>query len=139
MKNIRKKLIVKAGMLSLFAVLICLYLQYGRDMDVYNTRSTTSSNYHEEHITVVANQLFISDREGCAEYILQKCRENSFRNIRFSYDLSKPNALYVEVYLSEYAVRYGNPVFEFSYTHNGKEYDAYNIIEDASYFNLEIQ
>lgn len=126
-------------MLSLLAALLCLYLQYGRDMDVYNTISTTSSNYHEERITVIANRLFIADREQCADHILQKCRENSFQNIRFSYDRSKPNALYAKVYLSEYAIKYGNPVFEFSYTHSAGEYDAYNIIEDVSHFNLEIR
>lgn len=55
MRHIRKKPAVTAGMLSLLAALLCLYLylQYGRDMDVYNTISTTSSNYHEERITVV--------------------------------------------------------------------------------------
>ncbi len=47
----------------------------------------------------------------------------------FSYDRSKPNVLYTKVYLSEHAIKYGNPVFAFSYTHNGKEYDAYNIIQ----------
>lgn len=126
-------------MLSLLAALLCLYLQYGRDMDVYNTISTTSSNYHEERITVIANRLFIVEREQYADYILQKCRENSFQNIRFSYDRSKPNALYAEVYLSEYAIKHGKPVFAFSYTHNGEEYDAYNIIENVSHFNLEIR
>lgn len=139
MKHVRKKPAVTAGMLSLLTALLCLYLQYGRDMDVYNTISTTSSNYHEERITVIANRLFIADREQCADHILQKCRENSFQNIRFSYDRSKPNALYAKVYLSEYAIKYGNPVFEFSYTHSAGEYDAYNIIEDVSHFNLEIR
>ena len=115
MRHIRKKPAVTAGMLSLLAALLCLYLylQYGRDMDVYNTISTTSSNYHEERITVIAT--------------------------RFSYDRSKPNALYAKVYLSEHAIKYGNPVFEFSYTHSAGEYDAYNIIEDVSHFNLEIR
>ena len=141
MRHIRKKPAVTAGMLSLLAALLCLYLylQYGRDMDVYNTISTTSSNYHEERITVIANRLFIADREQCADYILQKCRENSFQNTRFSYDRSKPNAVYAKVYLSEHAIKYGNPVFEFSYTHSAGEYDAYNIIEDVSHFNLEIR
>lgn len=139
MKHIRKKPAVTAGMLSLFAALLCLYLQCGRDMDVYNTFSVTGANYHEEHIIVIANRLFVADREQCADHILQKCRENSFQNIRFSYDRSKPNALYAKVYLSEYAVRHGNPVFEFSYTHNGGEYNAYNIIEDVSHFHLKIR
>ena len=54
----------------------------------------TSSNYHEEHITVIANRLFVADRECFADHILRKCRENSFQSIQFSYDQSKPNALY---------------------------------------------
>lgn len=108
-------------------------------MDVYNTISITSSNYHEEHISVIVNRLLVADKESCADHILQKCRENSFQNIRFSHDRSKPNALYAKVYLSEYAMKHGNPVFEFSYTHNAGEDDAYNIIEDVSHFNLEIR
>lgn len=139
MKRSKRKTAIITSAFGLFAAILFLYLQYGRDMKLYNTFSTTASNYHEEHITVIANRLFVADQESCANDILQKCRENSFENIRFSYDRSKPNALYAKVYLSEYAVRHGNPAFEFSYTHNAGEYGAYNIIEDASCFRLEIQ
>lgn len=138
-KRSRKKAVMIAVLLVLFLAVGFLYLQYGRDMDVYNTYSLTSSNFHEEHITVIANRLFVADRECFADHILRKCRENSFQSVRFSYDLSKPNALYAKVYLSEYAARYGNPVFAFSYTHKSGECDDYNIIEDVSHFNLEIQ
>lgn len=139
MRHIRKNPAVIAGIAILLTALFFLSLQRGWDMDVYNTFSMTGSNYHEEHITVIANQLFVTDKERCANTILQKCRENSFQSVRFNYDFSKPNALYVKVYLSEHTAQYGNPVFEFSYTHNGQEYDAYNIIEDVSHFNLEIR
>ena len=80
----------------------CLgYLQYGRDMDVYGSYAMTADNYHEERLTVVVNKLYVADQKVCAEEIVKRCRENSFKSVRFSYDQSIPNALYVTVYSSK--------------------------------------
>ena len=77
----------------------CLrYLQFGRDMDVYGSHAMTSDNYHEERLTVVVNKVYVEDQKVCAEEIVKRCRENSFKSVRFSYDQSIPNALYVTVY-----------------------------------------
>ena len=70
----------------------CLgYLQYGRDMDVYGSYAMTADNYHEERLTVVVNKLYVADQKVCAEEIVKRCRENSFKSVRFSYDQSIPN------------------------------------------------
>ena len=67
----------------------CLgYLQYGRDMDVYGSYAMTADNYHEERLTVVVNKLYVADQKVCAEEIVKRCRENSFKSVRFSYDQS---------------------------------------------------
>ena len=80
----------------------CLgYLQFGRDMDVYGSHAMTADNYHEERLTVVVNKLYVADQKICAEEIVKRCRENSFKSVRISYDQSVPNALYVTVYASK--------------------------------------
>lgn len=70
----------------------CLgYLQFGRDMDVYGSHAMTADNYHEERLTVVVNKLYVEDQKVCAEEIVRRCRENSFKSVRFSYDQLIPN------------------------------------------------
>ena len=73
-------------------------MQYGRDMDVYGSYAMTADNYHEERLMIVVNKLHVTDQKACAEEIVEHCGENSFKSVRFSYDQSVPNALYVTVY-----------------------------------------
>ena len=95
----------------------CLgYLQFGRDMDVYGSHAMTSDNYHEERLTVVVNKVYVEDQKVCAEEIVRRCRENSFKSVRFSYDQSVPNALYVTVYSSKRQAEKGKQMFSFSKT-----------------------
>lgn len=121
------------------SVFMLNYLQNGCSMLVYSSFSTSASNYHEENLTVVVNQLFIPDKEKCAEEIVRKCRENDFQNILFSYDYALPNALYVTVYCSEWAVRNGSPAFKMSYTQDKEDQFRYNIVDDPQHFRLEIE
>ena len=115
----------------------CLgYLQYGRDMDVYGSHAMTADNYHEERLTVVVNKLYVADQKACAEEIVKRCRENSFKSVRFSYDQSIPNALYVTVYASKRQAERGKQMFSFSYLPQDSE-GTYNIIDDSEEFILE--
>ena len=115
----------------------CLgYLQYGRDMDVYGSYAMTADNYHEERLTVVVNKLYVADQKACAEEIAKRCRENSFKSVRFSYDQSVPNALYVTVYASKRQAERGKQMFSFSYLPQDSE-GTYNIIDDSEEFILE--
>ena len=115
----------------------CLgYLQYGRDMDVYGSYAMTADNYHEERLTVVVNKLYVADQKACAEEIVKRCRENSFKSVRFSYDQSVPNALYVTVYSSKRKAEKGKQMFSFSYLPQDSE-GTYNIIDDSEEFILE--
>ena len=92
----------------------CLgYLQFGRDMDVYGSHAMTADNYHEERLTVVVNKLYVEDQKVCAEEIVRRCKENSFKSVRFSYDQSIPNALYVTVYASKRQAAKGTQMFSF--------------------------
>ena len=115
----------------------CLgYLQYGRDMDVYGSYAMTADNYHDERLTVVVNKLYVADQKACAEEIVKRCRENSFKSVRFSYDQSVPNALYVTVYSSKRKAEKGKQMFSFSYLPQDSE-GTYNIIDDSEEFILE--
>ena len=115
----------------------CLgYLQFGRDMDVYGSHAMTADNYHEERLTVVVNKLYVADQKACAEEIVKRCRENSFKSVRFSYDQSIPNALYVTVYASKRQAERGKQMFSFSCLPQDSE-GTYNIIDDSEEFILE--
>lgn len=115
----------------------CLgYLQYGRDMDVYGSYAMTADNYHEERLTVVVNKLYVADQKACAEEIVKRCRENSFKSVWFSYDQSVPNALYVTVYSSKRKAEKGKQMFSFSYLPQDSE-GTYNIIDDSEEFILK--
>lgn len=135
----KEKIKIIAGMgIVIVSISILIYLQYGRSMEVYSSNSSNSSNYHEKWLTVVINRLYIFDKEKCAKEIVRKCRENDFRKVMFSYDKSIPNALYVTVYLSEWEVKHGKPVFTISYTQESLE-DGYNIVDNPQHFRLKIK
>ena len=117
----------------------CLgYLQYGRDMDVYGSYAMTADNYHEERLTVVVNKLYVADQKVCAEEIVKRCRENSFKSVRFSYDQSIPNALYVTVYSSKRQAEKGIQMFSFSYLPEDSD-GTYSAIDNPEEFILEIE
>ena len=117
----------------------CLgYLQFGRDMDVYGSHAMTADNYHKERLTVVVNKLYVADQKVCAEEIVKRCRENSFKSVRFSYDQSIPNALYVTVYSSKRQAEKGKQMFSFSYLPEDSD-KTYNIVNDSDKFMLKLE
>lgn len=119
--------------------LICgyLYLQSEREMVVYNAYSMQAGNYHEEYLTVVVNRLSVLNQMQCAEEIVQKCRDNDFKNVLFSYDYSIPNELQVTVYLSEQDVESGQKDFSFGYTQDAG--NQYNIVDHPEKFTVKIE
>ena len=111
----------------------CLgYLQFGRDMDVYGSHAMTADNYHEERLTVVVNKLYVADQKVCAEEIVKRC------SVRFSYDQSVPNALYVTVYSSKRQAEKGTQMFSFSYLPEDGD-GTYNIVNDSDKFMLKLE
>lgn len=94
------------------AVIICmitgfLYLQYGRDVKVTSSMNFSSGNYYEMELTLVANKLFIIDKQRFAEEMIERCIDNNFHDIKFSYDMmGYPNRLKIKVYLNESSRRY---------------------------------
>ena len=107
-------------------------------MDVYGSHAMTADNYHEEWLTVVVNKLYVEDQKVCAEEIVKRCRENSFKSVRFSYDQSVPNALYVTVYASKRQAEKGKQMFSFSYLPEDGD-GTYNIVNDSDKFMLKLE
>ena len=75
----------KVFIILMILLIILLYLQFGRDMDVYNSYVFSVGYYHEQQLK------------------------------DFCYDSYIPNELYVDVYLSDIYIKIGHPLFSFSY------------------------
>lgn len=126
-----KRRIVSIGIVCITILLLCCYLQFGREMEVYNSISFAAENYCEEHLNVVINRLIVWDKRKVAEEIIEHCQKNDFKNILFSYDVANTNKLEVSVYLSEENARKGKEIFLFVYDTEQGEIGEYNFIENT--------
>ena len=122
------------------AVIICmiigfLYLQYGRDVNVTSSMNFSSGNYYEMEFTVVANKLFIIDKQRFAEEMIERCIDNNFHDIKFSYDmLGYPNRLQINVYLNEFSKSHFTILY-MTESENGMDY---NIKDNPDKFMISI-
>ena len=73
----------KVFIILMILLIILLYLQFGRDMDVYNSYVFSVGYYHEQQLKVVINKIWVNDNRKCANDILQRCKANSFKSIDF--------------------------------------------------------
>lgn len=134
-----KRRVISVGIVCIIIILLCCYLQFGREMEVYNSSSFTAENYCEEHLNVGVNRLIVPDKQKVAEEIIEHCRKNDFKNIIFSYDVIYPNKLEVGVYLSKWNARKGKEVFSFVYITKEGEVGEYNYVENPEKFRVEIK
>ena len=128
------------GYLILMMIISLIVMCHDRESEeivVYNSSSIIMGEYHKERIEVIVNRRKISDRQKCAERIVEKCRENSFKNVRFSYDLSKPNELDIIVCRNEKEADEGRWNFRFRYVQKAGK-GQYNIIDHPEKFRIEI-
>lgn len=132
-----KKKYFLIGGIFLFFLTFC-WLQFGYDVDVYNTYSMLSEQRLEEHVTFTVNQLYVADKEECARELIKKCRENDFPSMLFSYDMQKPTALYGTVYRYSWGIKWQEPLFTFRYTQEEDTLGTYNFIDNPERFVLEI-
>lgn len=107
-------------------------------MDIYSEYSSCIGNYHEEHLSIILNQAFSNNHMQCAKEILEKCQQNDFIDIDFSYDWSVPTTLYVVVYKNRYSAENGEMEFSFSYLPQDLSCDLYNIIDNPEQYILTI-
>ena len=93
----------RVAIISVFCLIVgILYLQFGRDVKVVSSMNSSSVDYYEMNLTVVANRLFIIDKERFAEDLIHRCIDNDFHEMKFSYDLNGyPDKIEITVYLNE--------------------------------------
>lgn len=132
----RKRFVVVAVFLVLFATLI--YLQYGRDVSVVNSNLSLSGEFYEQRLTIVANKLFITDKEQFAKEMIERTIDNSFRDMMFSYDIpGYPNRIEISVYRNELSRK----LFEKNFTvffESDMDYN-YNIKDKPEHLRLRIE
>lgn len=89
-------------MLLICIILSLAYLQFGRDVRVVSSMINSSDHYYEQKLTIVANKLFILDKDKFAEEMIERCIDNDFHEMKFSYDLNGyPDRIEITVYLNE--------------------------------------
>lgn len=110
-------------------LMICVYLQWGRGESVKSVISTSWDGKRTEHVTIVANKLYIWNKEGFSEKMIQMCIDNKLRDVRFSYDMGYPVEIRLDIYANDVCrqlhircceVRYAQPE-EFKYQYNVKD------------------
>lgn len=87
---IRKRTVIIVITILLLLAGSLSYLQWGRQMDVSSSSGSGSDNHYELRVSVILNTLVVTDQQKCAEQIFEKCRDNSFHSVRFSYDIQIP-------------------------------------------------
>lgn len=98
-----------------------------------------STIYNQEyHLNLIANRNQIDDKWKFAEEVIQMCKDNSFRTIRFSYDLGYPTGVYIEVYLNEEDFQNGKSIMEITYCQED-ESSRYDIMSNPEAFELIIK
>lgn len=103
------------------------------EMDALSSHNTTSANWYELNISVIADKDTVLDKDSCSSEIIQHVLDNDFHSIRFSYDLSGyPNEVNVDVFTSEKDFKKGKVAYSFDYVtdFNTDNVDIQNNIKD---------
>lgn len=126
-----RKIVLLLG--AIFILGILGYYQFGRDAEVVSSHRSASGDTCTENLTVVANKLFIYDKEELAEEIVERCINSEFSGIKFSYDRGIPNKIEVVVYCSEKDMKKSSPVFRFTYA---SLEDNANIFDEKAEYSI---
>lgn len=126
---------ISGSIISLF-----LFLQFGRDIKAVSSRSHMADNFYEQELTVIANTVIIPDKEKFAEELIQRCIDNNFHEILFSYDMTGyPNRLKISVYPNKWSQKSSRNCFSILYETDAGYSNCYNIKDDPDRFNLIIK
>lgn len=107
----RKRYIIMGILICIIALLG--YLQYGREEQAVNTMVSTSDTFYKQEFDIIANKLFILDKEKYAEELIEKAVENKYRNVRFSYDITGyPDEIVISVYIQNSDYQHNQKLFQ---------------------------
>ena len=105
-----KKKYAICGLIICF-VAIVIYLQFGREEMIVNTRIDSFEGGYDEEVCIVANKVFIWDKERYAEELVERIIQNEFKKVRFSYDIvGYPKKIRISVYNNKLAYRHNKKV-----------------------------
>ena len=124
----------KTGLLILLSCgMICGCSKEYIEMDILSSNNTTSGNWYELDIDVIADKDDVSDKEACSREIIQHILDNDFHSTRFSFDINGyPNSVSVDVFTSEKNVQKDRKAYSFEYVteFNTENPDKQNNIKD---------
>lgn len=113
---------------------IFLYLQFGRDQVVKNTKISGYQYGYTESVSIIANKMFIMDKDKFIKQMIQKIFDNSFENVRFSFDSGYPDSIDISIYMNVWDV---NKKYEIQCTPKHREYEISDIKSDPDFFDLQ--
>lgn len=90
-----------------------------------------------EHLTVIANQEEIADKNTLAKQIIKMCQENSFQSIKFSYDMVCPTELQIIVYKTEKDFDENKQFCEIAYLSEARN-EEYDILHNPEKFTMYV-
>lgn len=132
----KKRKVIMIVVIGFLVIGVLGYLQYGRDVSVCGSHGHTFGNGSTMDVTIIANRLYIRDKERFAEQMLQRCVDNSFHGVRFSYDMNGyPNELSISVYMNHTMWKLKKRAFQIWYEQD-LEYQ-YDIKDGIDKFNVE--
>lgn len=125
----------------LFVVLLVMlcYLQYGRKESVKASYSTTYSGKTSEYLSIVANKLYIRDKEAYGRYLIDKCVEDNVNGISFSYDMGYPVEINLEIYTNEFMRKQNKWCCAVRYTQDPEEGFIYNVKDNPEKFIMTVR
>lgn len=109
----KMKKIVVAIMIFVLCILV---LQFGQDVKVNTSIRVIGENESREYLKITANRLWIIDKTGFAQEILERRIENSYKNIYFTDTYS--DKMEVEVYRNKLAWKMKQQDFSIVYEYN---------------------
>lgn len=130
----RKKFIILSLIVAILSLSSCEQKRVEGEPDVISSMKTNQ----DERLIIIANRNQINNKEDFAEYLIKKCKENTFKTIKFSIDYGYATSLYLSVYLWEDQVNGREPVMVVEYLPDewGQEYD---IFHDPEKFQMYIE
>lgn len=123
----KKKIIICSLICILFLTGCAGFYKVKHRENVPDAVSSISTN-QDQMLTIVANQNKIVDKKSFAEELIQRCLDNDFHTIKFSFEDGYPTSLDMNVYLWKEDIHEKDPVMKVSYKPKewNKEYDIKN-------------
>ncbi len=133
-----KKRILQTVTVVFILLVVLIYLQYGRKEEVTNSFGSSSAGVRDEKLTVVANRLFVVDREAYGTELMNKALTDSLGRFCFSWDIAYPHSIEMNVYLNKADKQNGRLAFTVVYRPIEDD-RSYNVIDNADKYTIIIK